>query len=464
MADGSAPEGFPQHQARVQEAFAPVRACPGMYIGSVDANGIHHMVEELLDNSIAEKRAGACTRIGITLGADDTVTVEDDGRGIPVAFDPQAGLSALDRTMTNLSRWTERSHETLRYKVAGGWHGVGLAVVTALTEWLEVEVSRDGWRYLQEYARGVPCAPVRVLGEAPGSGTRIRFCPNRHLLRGDLDYAVLDERVRELAYLNAGLELTLRDERPGQPQEHRRRFDKGLVAFVRYLNRHRRGALLGPICIAGTIEGGEVEVALQYSTNEHDPEAIVCAYANNAETSHGGTHLTGCRAGVRQALTTAGRAAALIEGPTSLSDVEVARGLTAVISVHLDQPHFETAVRGQLGNAEVHSAVQRLVAQQLLVFLASHPAQARNRHALPRRATSLVILFWCLSTASAPNSNGVPGRRRATCAYPALARRDAEFGQPVSAPLQAAPDRAATTRAPMLARSAESRLATTGHR
>jgi DNA gyrase subunit B len=252
-------------------------------------------------------------------------------------------------------------------------------VVTALAEWLEVKVSREGRCYHQEYAWGVPCAPVSVVGEARSSGTRIRFRPNRQLLCGDLHYELLDERVRELAYLNSGLEITLRDERPGQRQEHRCCFDEGVVAFARYLNRHRRGTLLEPIRITGAMEGGELDAAIQYAAPAHNVEEITRAFAHNIETIHGGTHLNGFRAALRQALTAFGRAAGLVpEGRDPLSSAEVSRGLTAVISVHLDRPRFENSLRGRLGNTEVYREVERLIAEQLLAFLASHPSRARE--------------------------------------------------------------------------------------
>jgi DNA gyrase subunit B len=377
--DNSGRLSFQDHQASIQEALAPVRKRPGMYIGSVDARGIQHMVELVIDNSITEVSVGACNRIVITIAEEDIISVEDNGRGIPITFDPETGLSSLDRILGLLPAG-EPTALSQRHKVIGIWHGVGLAAVNALTDWLEVETWRDGRRYFQEYLQGVPRAPVSVAEDSTGSGTRIRFRPNRQILHGDLRYELLDERVRELAYLNSGLQITLRDDQPGQRQEHRCCFADGIAAFVRYEGRHRWSVTpQPPIQVAGAFEHGKIEAALQYSTSSYDSEQIVRSYANYHETTRGGTHVAAFRAALRRALTTVGRTAGLMSAERApLSNAEVSRGLTAVISVHLDQPQYDDNMVSHLDNPEIQADVERLVMGQILTFLTSEPTSARE--------------------------------------------------------------------------------------
>ncbi len=360
----------------VLEGLEPVKLRPGMYIGSTDIRGLHHLVYEVVDNSVDEALAGAADRIDITIEPDGAITVQDNGRGIPVDIHPQKGVSALELVMTVLHAGGKFGGEG--YKVSGGLHGVGVSVVNALSRWMAVEVRRDGMVYRQEYAHGVPRAPVAVVGEdESGRGTRTSFLVDRDIMEtDDYDYDVLAQRFREMAYLNRGLWFTFRDQRPGRERERSFYFDGGIVSFVRHLNRNRTVIIPKPIYIAKDFDGASVEVAMQYC---EDYTELISTFANNISTPDGGTHLTGFRSALTNTVNKYARKMGWIgEKEPNLTGDDVREGLTAIISVKMRNPQFEGQTKAKLGNAEVRTFTESLVNDALFAYLEENPTDGRK--------------------------------------------------------------------------------------
>jgi DNA gyrase subunit B len=360
----------------VLEGLEPVKLRPGMYIGSTDIRGLHHLVYEVVDNSVDEALAGAADRIDITIEPDSAVTVQDNGRGIPVGIHTQKGVSALELVMTVLHAGGKFGGEG--YKVSGGLHGVGVSVVNALSRWMSVEVRRDGMVYRQDYERGIPLAPVAVVGEDPGGrGTRTSFLVDREIMEtDDYDYDVLVQRFREMAYLNRGLWFTFKDQRPGRERARSFYFDGGIVSFVRHLNRNRTVIIPKPIYIAKDFDGTSVEVAMQYC---EDYTELISTFANNISTPDGGTHLTGFRSGLTNTINKYARKMGLIgEKEPNLSGDDVREGLTAIISVKMRNPQFEGQTKAKLGNAEVRTITESLVNDALFAYLEENPTDGRK--------------------------------------------------------------------------------------
>src|SRR3989344_4326445 len=327
----------------VLENLEAIRKRPGMYIGSTDQRGLHHLVYEVVDNSIDEALAGFCTKIVVKLHADGSVSVEDNGRGIPVQNHPQYGKSALEIVMTKLHAGSKFDRKT--YKVSGGLHGVGISVVNALSVKLEVWVNREGHIYYQQYARGTPVGEVRVLGDSATRGTTVRFWPDTQVMETlDVDWGTIEERLRELAFLNPGLEITLSDERTGKSE--RFHASGGIVEFVRYLN-HGQKPLHDPIVLRKEKDDMQMEAALQYAEAYHER---IFAFANNINTHEGGTHLTGFKSALTRTLNAYAKSSGL--GEEQLSSDDVREGLTAVLSVRLREPQFEGQTKTKLGNSE----------------------------------------------------------------------------------------------------------------
>jgi DNA gyrase subunit B len=324
-----------------------VRRRPGMYIGSTDQRGLHHLVYEIAYNSIDEAMAGCCNRIAVIIRADNAVTVEDNGRGIPVDIHPTTKVSALETVMTVLHAGAKFGGKT--YKVSGGLHGVGASVVNALSEWLCVKVKRDGKVYQQEYQRGVPQGAVTRVGKAEGTGTTTTFLADGEIFgKISYDFDTLSERLREMAYLNKGVEITLRDE--ARDMEETFYFEGGISSFVRHLNRKRVVRHPLPIYISRQMDSTMIEVALQY--NDGFSESIF-SFANCVNTVDGGTHLTGFRSALTRVLNDyAHKNKLLKEDEPNLTGEDVREGLTAVISVRLSEPQFEGQTKGKLGNIE----------------------------------------------------------------------------------------------------------------
>ncbi|MCW5889378.1 MAG: DNA topoisomerase (ATP-hydrolyzing) subunit B [bacterium] len=358
---------------KVLEGLEAVRKRPGMYIGDTGERGLHHLVYEVVDNSIDEALAGYCTRIDVTIHIDCSVTVVDDGRGIPVDIHPTEGVSAAQVVLTKLHAGGK--FDKGAYKVSGGLHGVGISVVNALSEFLEMEVRREGKVYEQRYQRGEPEGPVRETGVTDQRGTHITFKPDALIFEStEFSFDILSQRLRELAFLNRGVRITITDER--DRKEHDFFYEGGIVSFVQHLNRAKSPIHEEPIYLQGTRDGVDVEIAMQWNDGYAEN---VYAFANNINTIEGGTHLIG----LRSSLTRTVNAYAVSNGLTkkddeSLQGEDIREGLTAVISVKVPEPQFEGQTKTKLGNSEVKGIVETLVNDRLAIYLEEHPAEAKR--------------------------------------------------------------------------------------
>jgi DNA gyrase subunit B len=363
---------YTAEQIQVLEGLEPVRRRPGMYIGSTDQRGLHHLVWELVDNSVDEALAGHCDEIVVTMHADGSISVRDDGRGIPVDK-MDDGRSALEVVLTVLHAGGKFGGGG--YKVSGGLHGVGLSVVNALSERLEARVFRDGKEFTQAYVRGVPQTPVQTVGKSTARGTLIRFWPDSQVFpETGFDRDQILHRLREMAFLNKGLRIVLADEALGYPYTFY--FEGGILAFVRYLNHGKGLVNQVPFYVDREVETTQIEVALQY--NQTFVENVL-AFANNIHTAEGGSHLTGFRAALTNALNRYARKAGLLkESDPNLTGEDVREGLTAVISVKLLEPQFEGQTKTKLGNAEVQGHVSTVLTDGLSQYLDENPAEGRR--------------------------------------------------------------------------------------
>ena len=358
----------------ILEGLSAVRKRPAMYIGSTDVRGLHHLVYEVVDNSIDEAMAGFCTRITVILHADNSVTVRDDGRGIPVDIHPKEGVPAVQVVMTKLHAGGKFDNNS--YKVSGGLHGVGVSCVNALSEWLTVTVRRDGKRYRQHYSRGVPQDQLTVIGEADGHGTTVRFQPDEQIFEVlEFSYDTLKKRFEELAYLNKGLYIECIDERTSET--HVFHAEGGIRQFVSDLNSGQQG--IHPIIMAeGVVDNVAIDFALQYNAGYKE---TILTFANNIHTKEGGTHLVGFRTALTRAINGYVKnqpdLTKKLKG-TALSGDDVREGLTAVISVKLPQPQFEGQTKTKLGNSEAKTFVQRVMTDKLGDWFDSHPSEAKN--------------------------------------------------------------------------------------
>jgi DNA gyrase subunit B len=366
-------ERYDASQIQVLRGLEAVRRRPAMYIGDVSVRGLHHLVYEVIDNSVDEALAGFCTQIDVTLNKDGSVTVEDDGRGIPVDIHPTQGKSALEVVMTMLHAGGKFDRKV--YKVSGGLHGVGVSVVNALSEWCEVEVRRDGRVYVQRYERGVAVTPVRIKGKRKGTGTKTTFMPDREIFRKrNFSFEIIAERLRELAFLNKDLKLTLTDERTGRKEVFR--YKGGLVAFVEYLDQSRDPIHPRPIYICDQKNGVPIEAAIQYNTSYIEN---IYTYVNNIHTTEGGTHLVGFKTALTRTLNNyASRHNLLKNLESSLSGEDVREGLTAVLSIKLLEPQFEGQTKTRLGNSEVRGLVESAIGEALNEYLEANPSVARK--------------------------------------------------------------------------------------
>jgi len=358
---------------QVLEGLEPVRRRPGMYIGSTDNRGLHHLIYEIVDNSIDEALAGFCTRIEVTLHKDGSASVADNGRGIPVDIMKDQGKPALEVVMTKLHAGGKFGGGG--YKVSGGLHGVGLSVVNALSEILQVTVMRHGKQYSQEYRRGAPVAPLKVTGKADTTGTYIRFWPDSEVFEElGFHWDIVSHRLRELAFLNKALTIVLRDERIDL--DYTFYFEGGISAFVKYLNRDKGSVNLRPLHVEREIDGNTVEIALQY--NQGFTENVL-AFANDINTVEGGSHVTGFRSALTSVLNKYARKANLMrEQDPNLTGDDVREGLTAVISVKVREPQFEGQTKTKLGNSEVRGQVETVFSDAFTQFLEENPPDARR--------------------------------------------------------------------------------------
>jgi len=386
-----------------------VRRRPSMYIGSTDQRGLHHLVCEIVYNSIDEAMVGCCTKIMVSIEEDGAVRVEDNGRGIPVEIHPTTNVSALETVMTTLHAGAKFGGKT--YQVSGGLHGVGASVVNALSSWLCVNIRRNGKLYKQEYKQGIPQGEVTKVGKATDTGTTITFLPDKQIFdRISYDFDLLSERVREMAYLNKGLEISLWEEKKGNEKTKTFYFDGGITSFVRHLNRNRAVRHHQPFYTSKTVDSTIVEAALQY--NDGFAESTF-SFANCVNTVDGGTHLTGFRSALTRALNDYARKNKLLkEDEPNLTGDDIREGLTAVISVKLTEPQFEGQTKARLGNPELKSLVESVVGEGLSLFLEEHPQDAKRiiekcltaakAREAARKARDLVIRKGSLDTATLP--------------------------------------------------------------
>lgn len=360
-------------QIQILEGLEAVRRRPSMYIGSTGSRGLHHLVYEAVDNSIDEAMAGYCDHIRVIIRKDGSVTVEDNGRGIPVDIHAKEKLSALEIVMTRLHAGGKFGGGG--YKVSGGLHGVGISVVNALSEWMKVEVCRDGKLYFQSYKRGKPEEPVKVIGQAESSGTRITFLPDADIFENrEFNAEILAARLRELAFLNGGVKIDLIDERVGK--EATFLYEGGIVSFVQHLNKTKEPIHDDVIYIKKEVDDTLIEVAIQYNDSYMEN---VFSFANNINTHEGGTHLSGFRAALTRTLNDYARKYNLLkENEPSLTGEDVREGLTAVLSVKLPFPQFEGQTKTKLGNSEMRGLVESVINEGLGDFLEENPTPSRK--------------------------------------------------------------------------------------
>ena len=361
-------------EIQVLEGLEAVRKRPGMYIGSTSASGLHHLVYEIVDNAIDEALAGYCTEITVTINPGDTITVTDNGRGIPVDIQKQTGRPALEVVYTVLHAGGKFGGGG--YKVSGGLHGVGASVVNALSQWLEVQVQKDGRIYEMKFSRGGITQEMTVLGETTGTGTAVTFKPDPEMFDTLVyDYETLHTRMREQAFLNAGLRITITDARPGQEQSDSMCYEGGIREFVTWLNRNKTPLHEEVIYLAGAKGDSTAEVALQY--NDSYNETLV-SFANDIHTPEGGMHETGFKTALTRVLNAYGMKYGMIKEGDKVSGEDVREGITAVISVKLTEAQFEGQTKAKLGNASIRTLVDNVVSDQLAVYLEEHPVVART--------------------------------------------------------------------------------------
>ena len=373
MADNTS---YSAQSITVLEGLEPVRKRPGMYIGGTGVDGLHHLIWEILDNSVDEALAGFATRIDITFNEDGSVSVLDDGRGIPVEVHPQTKKSTLETVLTVLHAGGKFGDGG--YKVSGGLHGVGSSVVNALSTKLIAEVYLDGKVHRQEYSRGVPTTEVVVTGETKARGTQITFYPDAEIFTTtEFNWNTVLDRCRQQSYLTRGLTIHLEDKRkPETPQSYTFYFESGIEAYVRHIDANKTELFSPPVSIEKDVDGCIIALAMTYTTDfsEH-----VYTFANNILTIDGGTHLTGFRAAHTRAINDYAKKSGLIrEGDGSLTGDDVREGLTAVISVKLGNPQFEGQTKGKLGNPEIRSLIEGVVYEGLTEYLNEHPNEAKK--------------------------------------------------------------------------------------
>ncbi len=358
---------------QILEGLEAVRKRPAMYIGSTDTNGLHHLVYEIVDNSIDEALAGFCDTILVTIHADNTIEVLDNGRGIPVENHPVYKTSALEIVLTKLHAGGKFDNES--YKVSGGLHGVGVSVVNALSEDLTAEVFREGKRYVQSYKRGVPTGKVKQSGEAKKTGTRIWFKPDSKVFESlEYNFDTLARRLRELAFLNAGIKILLRDDR-GKGKESIFQFKGGIVSFIQHLNENKNSITKKTIYFHASKEKIDIEVALEYIDSYNE---TVYTYANNINTKEGGTHLIGFKSALTRVLNESLKKEGLDKKMAQLTGDDVREGLVAIVSVKLPQPQFEGQTKMKLGNGEVKGIVESATNENLGQFFEENPQVVRK--------------------------------------------------------------------------------------
>lgn len=359
---------------QVLEGLDPVRKRPGMYIGSTDVRGLHHLVTEVVDNSIDEALAGYCTHIVVEILKDGAIRVTDNGRGIPTGIIEKEGKSAVEVVLTKLHAGGKFGSGG--YKISGGLHGVGVSCVNALSEWLVAEVRQNGKLYRIRFNRGIAERPLAVVGEASDTGTTVTFYPDAEIFETlEFNYDTMKTRLRELAYLNKGLTIELADQRVEPERREVFRYDGGIVSFVEEMNKTKETIFPEVIYFDEKYVDSEIEVAMQYNDSYSD---TILAFANNINTEEGGTHLDGLKASLTKIINDYGSKAGILKGSEKLSGEDVREGLTAVISVKLAEPQFEGQTKTKLGNSSMRQAVAKGVAEGFGTYLEEHPREAKE--------------------------------------------------------------------------------------
>jgi len=372
-------KNYTANNIQILEGLEAVRKRPAMYIGSTDISGLHHLVYEIVDNSIDEALAGHCDSITVIIHKDNSIEVEDNGRGIPVDPHPVYKKSALEIVLTKLHAGGKFNNET--YKVSGGLHGVGVSVVNALSKAMSVEVFREGKKYIQTYKKGIPVHDVKVTGETKNRGTKTKFWPDDEIFETiDFNFDTLSRRLRELAFLNAGIKIILRDERDpkdktAKSNEHVFQFKGGIVSFVQYLNENKASIIKKPIYLHTVKDNIDIEIALQYidSYNEN-----VFTFANNINTKEGGTHLIGFKSALTRVINDYLKKGKYDKSITQLSGDDVREGLVSIISVKIPEPQFEGQTKMKLGNSEVKGLVESATHENLSLFFDENPQDVKK--------------------------------------------------------------------------------------
>jgi DNA gyrase subunit B len=363
---------YDAERIQVLEGLEAVRKRPSMYIGSTDFHGLHHLVYEVVDNSIDEAMAGFCTSIAVVMNADGSITVEDDGRGIPIGMHKKYKQDALELVLTKLHSGGKFDRKT--YKVSGGLHGVGLSVVNALSEWLEVRVKRQGKVHFQRYERGVPASPIKIEGESQTNGTIVRFKPDSKIFEStEFNYETLAGRMREFAFLNKGLKVSITNSKTNESNTYK--FDGGIQEYVQFINRSKTCLHEKPIYVNMEKDGIAIEIGMQYTDSYAES---IYTFANNINTTEGGTHLVGFRAALTKTINDYAKQNQFLKGNgDSLSGEDVREGLTAVLSVKLPEPQFEGQTKTKLGNSDIRGIVESAVSEKLYEYLEENPKVAQ---------------------------------------------------------------------------------------
>ncbi len=379
-------ENYGAEQIQILEGLEAVRKRPGMYIGSTSSRGLHHLVYEIVDNSVDEALAGYCKEINVFINKGNSITVIDNGRGIPTGIHEKAGIPAVEVVFTILHAGGKFGGGG--YKVSGGLHGVGASVVNALSNWLEVEISRDGKVYKQRYERGKVIYKLKEIGKTDKTGTKVTFMPDDTIFDDVVfDFDTLKRRLREMAFLTKGLKITLTDDREETPRTENYHYEGGINEFVQYLNRHKTTLYDKIIYVEGNKDDIYVEVALQHNDSYNE---TTLSFVNNITTPEGGTHLTGFKSAITKVFNDYARANKLIKDKDeNLSGDDLREGLTAIVSIKISEPQFEGQTKQKLGNAEARTAVESLVNERLTYFLEQNPQIAKiiiGKAALAQRA------------------------------------------------------------------------------
>jgi len=368
MADGD----YGIDKIKVLEGLEGVRIRPAMYIGSTDERGVHHLIEEVIDNSVDESLSGYCDSISVTINKDGSITVDDNGRGIPVEIHKEYGIPGVEVVMTKLHAGGK--FDKGAYKVSGGLHGVGVSVVNALSEWLEVEIRRNGKKYFQRYERGKTATPLKEMGKADATGTKVTFLPDKEIFKDiSIDKNHLKKRLQEIAFLNKNLKITFFDENSGEKKVYQ--YEGGIAEFVRHINRNTKPLHDEVVYIEGEKEKVAVEVAMQYTESYAEK---IFSFVNNINTHEGGTHLSGFKSALTRTLNDYARKNIFKENNArTLSGEDVRESLTAIISCKVPEPQFEGQTKTRLGNSEIKGIVETIVNENLSMFLEENPSIAR---------------------------------------------------------------------------------------